>query len=645
MLKNIILVGFRYTGKSKIGKCIAKINDLKFIDLDLEIQKELNQSVSEITKNGQDWRKFREIEFKLFKKFLNQKNILLSCGGGVGVNEFFGDEQKNLLQKLKNSLRILFDINQKCLEERMKKSHSRPNIGDSDTIDLFKKRANLYDLIDYDCKIDMSYNAIDNAIKRRTLCCVIGDPVWHSLSPKIHNDLYKKNKINNKFIYTKIHVRERNFDKIRDIIFALNIRSASITSPYKEKIMKYLDKIDDFSTKIEAVNTVINVDKILHGYNTDQFGVRKALEEKCDIIGKKIAIFGSGGAAKSAVVGLLMATNKICIFNRTRSKNDFFAKKNGIKSCELSDFDPKDFDIIINATKVGFESDESILDAQKVLSKNVIFDMIYNPLETKLLKIAKEKNAKRIFGTEMLKFQAEGQFRIYYKQFLSKIDEKKRECIVVIGQNIEEFLKNMKKAQKLGSFIELRVDYIRNLSIGNIETIAKNLNVDAIFTCRIKKHGGEFIDDVIKNKKIIHYAINLNKFAYFDIDVDKIDDFYDLFVKNIEKLIISYHNFKITNNINEMKKIIHKMNKFRHFAKKIAINVNNDIFYNTTIDYIVNLAFKERVIFTFMSDSKIIRLLCFVFSSWTNYFSLNEKKKTAKGQLSIEEFKRIKDLI
>ena len=385
----IILLGFRYSGKSTIGRAIAKLNNLKFIDIDEEIEKTKKQNIKKIVEKY-GWKFFRELELKEYKKHLQDDNVVIACGGGFGVNEFFLKEEKKLLN-VEKGIKILFEINNATLINNIKTSYIRPLLSGKNSISIDKiieenlqiydKRKKLYDDLHYDVKIDTSCEEFVNAVKNNTLFCVIGDPVWHSLSPIIHNTIYKTYDLKN-FVYTKMEIPQKSFKKIKTILKIFNIKGSSITSPFKEEILKYVDEIDEKSKQIGAVNTILIDDNgKMHGYNTDYIGVLDALEGRADLENKKIAIFGSGGGAKSAVIACLEKTKNITLFNRTKEKNDYFAVKNGIKSCSLAEFQPKDFDVIINATIVGLGTKESILKRNQILENHVVFDMVYNPLK------------------------------------------------------------------------------------------------------------------------------------------------------------------------------------------------------------------------------------------------------------------------
>ena len=488
--------------------------------------------------------------------------------------------------------------------------------------------------------------------------CVVGYPVWHSLSPEIHNFLYKIQNLNN-FVYTKCEIKPEKIEKLKEIIKFFNFRGLSITSPYKQQVMKIVDVLDKKAKQIDTVNTIFvdNNDKI-YGYNTDYIGVLNALEENTDLTNKKVAIFGSGGGAKSAVIACLEKTKNITLFNRTKEKNDYFAKQNNIKSCSLAKFQPKDFDIIINATIVGLGTKESILKRNQILEKHIVFDMVYNPLKTTLLKNAISKGAKVIYGTNMLIHQAIEQHEIYTQQITSQeqVLQVKNEnfktnhniCLVVIAKTLKEMLKKLKIAQQKSNFIELRCDYLNTINKTIIEKIAEKVCVDTIFTCRSIKDGGNFKGTQKQQQEIIKYAISLNKFTYFDIDFSQIENWKNE-LQNQEKqykIILSHHDFKKCLSYQNCVKIIDKMFENGADIAKIACKIDkkDDIFVMLKILEQYKKADKQ-IIFAPMCENKIVRILAIKYGSWTNFVCLNEKESTAKGQICIDNYDKIIDLL
>lgn len=246
------------------------------------------------------------------------------------------------------------------------------------------------------------------------ICLSIGYPIKTSRSPSIHNAGYKKLGIDDEFVYLRAEVKPENLKMAINGVRGLGIRGVSVTMPHKQTVMKYLDKIEKDAKSIGAVNTIVNDNGILTGYNTDVIGAIAALEKKTNVLGKLIAVIGAGGAARAIVYGLTKKGAKVKIFNRSLDKAKSLAQEFG---CEYEDLknikEISNMDIVINATSVGMNEDKSPID-KKFLNKNqIIFDVVYTPKETRLIKDAKEKGAKVILGYEMLLYQGVEQFKLY----------------------------------------------------------------------------------------------------------------------------------------------------------------------------------------------------------------------------------------
>ncbi|XRO74678.1 shikimate dehydrogenase [Methanocaldococcus sp. 28A] len=252
---------------------------------------------------------------------------------------------------------------------------------------------------------------------------LIGHPVEHSFSPIMHNAAFKDKGLN--YVYVAFDVLPENLKYVIDGAKALGIVGFNVTIPYKIEIMKYLDEIDKDAQLIGAVNTIKIEDGKAIGYNTDGIGARMALEEEIGKVkNKNIVIFGAGGAAR-AVAFELAKDNNIIIANRTVEKAENLAKEiakklnkkfgEEVKFSGL-DVDLEDIDIIINATPIGMYPNvdvEPIVKADKLREDMVVMDLIYNPLETVLLKEAKKVNAKTINGLGMLVYQGAVAFKIW----------------------------------------------------------------------------------------------------------------------------------------------------------------------------------------------------------------------------------------
>jgi shikimate dehydrogenase len=246
-----------------------------------------------------------------------------------------------------------------------------------------------------------------------TVCCLIGDPVTHSLSPLIHNAGYQALGID--FIYVPFQARD--IKPAIEAIRGLGIRGASITVPHKVTAMPYLDHIDEEAREIGAVNTVVNDNGVLTGYNTDGTGARQALGEVTTLAGKKAVLIGSGGAALAIAAALKKSGTRLVILNRTVEKARHLAKM-----ANTDDFGGLDklpivssADILINATPVGMwpEVNESVIPRELLHQGITVFDIVYNPMETRLLTEAKEKGYSVVYGYKMLLYQAARQFELF----------------------------------------------------------------------------------------------------------------------------------------------------------------------------------------------------------------------------------------
>jgi shikimate dehydrogenase len=251
---------------------------------------------------------------------------------------------------------------------------------------------------------------------KTTVCMVIGDPVEHSLSPTIHNAGYRAAELSDQFIYVASRVDPANIEAFANGMRAMNIRGASCTMPHKEIIMPYLDEIDEIAKKIGAVNTVVQENGILKGYNTDWLGTVTPLKAVTDLRGKNVAILGAGGASKAMAYGLVNEGAIVTAYNRTLSKAEAIAREFGCKAATLDDTESlQSADIICNATSVGMgeTTGQSPIDVSWLSNKQIVFDAIYSPYETALLKGAAKCGARVIHGTEMLLHQALPQFKLY----------------------------------------------------------------------------------------------------------------------------------------------------------------------------------------------------------------------------------------
>ena len=242
------------------------------------------------------------------------------------------------------------------------------------------------------------------------LLAIIGDPVEHSHSPQMHNYLSEKYK--NNYVYTALRVHPDNLKSAIEGIRAMGFAGVNVTAPHKFNVMQYLDEISPDAQKFGSVNTVVNKDGKLVGYNTDAEGFyRSLLYGGSDIKDKNILIIGAGGATQPiAVLFAQKGAKSITIKNRTQKNAERLAEYvKSVCGFEVKTIpEAKVYDVVINTTSVGMypDIDKSPTDDYSFAGKDTfVADMIYNPEETLFLKNCRERGAKTINGLGMLIFQ------------------------------------------------------------------------------------------------------------------------------------------------------------------------------------------------------------------------------------------------
>jgi len=259
---------------------------------------------------------------------------------------------------------------------------------------------------------------------RTKVCGVVGDPIEHSLSPIMHNAAFER--LNLDFVYVAFRVRA---DEIKDATVGmkgLGIHGLNVTMPHKGTVMKYLDEIDSIARSIGAVNTILNDDRRLIGYNTDGIGALKSLRENgINLDGKKLLLLGAGGAGKAIAFCIAQEVYELVILNRTAQKAKkvakFLRKKfnkkitAGTLSAELIRKEISDANILINATSVGMHpnTNSSLVDPIWLKPELCVMDIIYNPIVTQLVKDAKSAGARVISGIDMFIHQGAASFEIW----------------------------------------------------------------------------------------------------------------------------------------------------------------------------------------------------------------------------------------
>ncbi len=199
---------------------------------------------------------------------------------------------------------------------------------------------------------------------------------------------------------------------------ALGIAGLSVTLPHKTRVMKYLDWIDEQALKISAVNTVVNRQGRLCGYNTDAAGALTALQGKIELAGRRVLILGAGGAARALVYGIVRAGGRVAIANRSAGRGVALAKEFGVQYLAVSEIENFQAEVLVNTTSVGMapESVHIPVPAALLNPLMVVMDIVYNPLKTKLLEAAEKCGAVTIDGLEMFTGQGALQFEMWTGQ-------------------------------------------------------------------------------------------------------------------------------------------------------------------------------------------------------------------------------------
>jgi shikimate dehydrogenase len=253
---------------------------------------------------------------------------------------------------------------------------------------------------------------------------VIGDPIVHTLSPAMQNAAFEAYGLDAVFLAFNVPAGEAE-SAVRGVR-ALGMPGLNITMPHKEVVLPFLDEADETARALGSVNTILNQDGRLRGFNTDGAGAHHALEESGVILaGKKLVLLGAGGAAKAVAYALAREVAELVILNRTAQKADALAKtisEKFHKKIATGSFSPdtiqkslREADILINATAVGMcpRPKESLVKKAWLKPDLTVLDIVYDPVETQLAKDAKAAGAQVVNGLEMLLHQGAASFEIW----------------------------------------------------------------------------------------------------------------------------------------------------------------------------------------------------------------------------------------
>lgn len=272
---------------------------------------------------------------------------------------------------------------------------------------------------------------------RTRLCCLIGDPVLNSLSPVMHNAAFALQGINN--TYLAFRVRKEGVKAAIDAMRELDILGMNVTIPHKRNVMEHLDAIDPNASRIGAVNTIVNKGGVLTGHNTDWLGAMDALSDG-PLQGRgKALLIGAGEAARAVGYALAISGKEIIVLNRTYERAvslvEGFAKLTQATPIEFASL-PEHIagvDLVVNCTPVGMKGYDmgSPIDGRHITREMTVFDIVYNPMVTELLRSSRDKGARVVYGYEMFIGQGARSYEIWTGR-KAPVEEMKRVVLAAL---------------------------------------------------------------------------------------------------------------------------------------------------------------------------------------------------------------------
>jgi len=240
---------------------------------------------------------------------------------------------------------------------------------------------------------------------------VAGNPIAHSLSPLMHNVAFRRENVN----AVMLPLKTRSLDDLLAVLRELPLAGVAVTMPLKQEVLPHLANMDHLTSRIGACNTLrTGADGKLYGFNTDVAGVIRPLEKRLHLKGARVAVLGAGGAARAAVFGLVEQGAEVFIVNRTHERAVTLARQSHARSLKHDLFAKQHFDVLINSTPCGMKGQKQTMPiTEKELNAGLVFDMVYNPIDTPLLKLAHSRGIPVISGLEMFVQQGARQFEIW----------------------------------------------------------------------------------------------------------------------------------------------------------------------------------------------------------------------------------------
>jgi len=411
-------------GKTTVARLLSKKLGFSQIEIDDEIvQKSEENSVLEIFQDhGESG--FRELEFAVCRDLEFAANVVISTGGGVGI-----DSEK--IRVLSQNTGVVFFLKTEfdTVKKRIGEDENRPLFVDKERAkELFETRKKKYsNLSDFKIVTDQKSpeevaNEIVFRLEKMKLCLVIGDPIGHSISPKFHNAAFKSEGFLD-FVFKTQRVASENLSEFFKNIPS-NIRGISVTIPHKVEVLKFCDEVSSAAKEVGAANTLLFKNNKIYAENTDVDGAMVPILQRVpDLKNKKFTVLGAGGVARAIICGAQKLGANISVFSRNKESAKTLVTEFQTEFGELSETERiSESDIIVNATPCGMtgklESTSAVL-ASVFHANQIVFDSVYTPIKTKFLTEAEKSGAKIIPGLEMFVYQAAKQFEIYTGRELS----------------------------------------------------------------------------------------------------------------------------------------------------------------------------------------------------------------------------------
>jgi len=260
---------------------------------------------------------------------------------------------------------------------------------------------------------------------------VIADPVAHSLSPALHNRAFRRRRLD--ACYLPFRVPPKQLAEFFEFARDLPLDGMSVTIPHKQSVIEHLDSVDPLAAKIGAVNTVYRKGKKLIGANTDAAGVVSPLAEHMALPKANVLVVGYGGAARAAVFALQDQGANVAVTGRDDAKASALAKEAGVEQVAFGDWNLTSYKALVQTTPVGMSPDVQGNLFPEEIPAEIVFDMVYNPLETALLRHARQQGKQTIEGIEMFVEQAAAQFDLWTGQTAPRVTMRNAVLEVLTG--------------------------------------------------------------------------------------------------------------------------------------------------------------------------------------------------------------------